>query len=92
MPKYVIDPDFLAENRPVYTIIRAKNNGGKPKRVVLAASDVEITTTQGPGGPAQKVRVPAPTAAELKILFEQGCPYVKEAADAPQGGGGSAKP
>lgn len=83
MPKYAIDPEFLAENRPVFTIIRARNTGGKPKRVVLAASDVKITTTQGPGGPAEEVKVPVPTAAELKILFEQGCKYVIETNETP---------
>jgi len=74
MSKYTVDPKLIKSGKSVFAVIR----GPKPKRVALHG-DCEIELPAGAGGPAQKLRVPAPNAAELKTLFDQGVKYVIEA-------------
>lgn len=87
MAKYEIDPDFKASGKTAFTVIRAKYNGGKPKRVALHGQ-CTIEEPASAGGPIQKIEVPAPTPAELKILFEQGCKYIIKS----EGGAGAEQP
>lgn len=73
--KLTVDPDYLKKHQTMFTIIRVK--GGKPKRVALHG-ECTIELPAGAGGPAEKIKVPAPTQADLDYLFGLGHPAVIE--------------
>lgn len=50
---------------------------GRFKRVSLTGN-IKITIPPGASGPGSEELVPAATQEELRILFEQGHPYLEE--------------
>lgn len=73
--KLIVDPEYLKKHPTMFTVIRVK--GGKPKRVALHGECI-IEVPAGAGGPAEKIRVPAPTHGDLDYLFGIGHPAVIE--------------
>lgn len=67
--KLIVDPEYLKKHPTMFTVIRVK--GGKPKRVALHG-ECTIEVPAGAGGPGEKIRVPAPTQADLDYLFGLG--------------------
>lgn len=65
---FIVDPAFLAKHPRAFTVVEVP--GQKPKRVALGETTIEVPA--GAGGPDRIINVPAPTQAELKILFERG--------------------
>lgn len=75
----------LKKSSPPVMITLVFTPDGKFKRVSLAG-DIKITVPPGASGPGSEELVPAATQEELRILFEQGHPYLEEI-DVPGGEG-----
>ena len=67
----------LKKNSPTAMITLVFLPNGKFKRVSLSG-DIKITVPPGASGPGSEELVPAATQEELRILLEQGHPYLEE--------------